>query len=134
MRLFTFAAVVLALAVLAGCGALGAPTAEAPAWVQVMDRLTHVEAKVVTPAPTPENPKPVPVTVVTQAPPTDPTNGAIPGAATALAVLAVLWYKLRSSAAASLNTANLLANTVPKDAHLAALEAASKEPHPNEGT
>jgi len=100
---------------LVGCGAMGLPTDQAPTWVQMMDRLTKVEAKQAAPG--------APIVVTKGDAPSDPTGGAVPGAGMAIAALALLWYKMRSSAAASRTTAELLAGSVPRELHERAVNA-----------
>lgn len=110
---FLLGLLVLSMLFVVGCGSMGMPTETAPPWVQLMDRLAHVEAKQVTPAPTPEVPNPKPITVVTQtAPASDPLGGSNPVLGSALGALALAWYLARRLSVAHENLASIHSDAV----------------------
>lgn len=123
MKPFMLLGLAFLVVMTAGCGGLGAPTDQSPAWVQMMDRISHVEAKQVTPPATAENPNPRPITVVTQSPPSDPTGGSVPVAGVAISALSLAWYFIRKMAVSHENAITKLGNSVPVETHQAAVDA-----------
>jgi hypothetical protein len=95
---------VLLLLFLTGCSALGAPTDQAPGWVQTLDKLNGVVAKM--DATTGK-------TVVTQTTPDNPLSQTGPIGAVATFGLGLAWYMIRKLAAAHSDAIGALANSSP---------------------
>ena len=96
MRTVRVLFVAVVFAGLVGCGALAAPTDQAPGWVQVLDRITNVEKKV--------------DGTVNKGPTPDPTGGAVPVVSGILSVVGLAWYTLRK-----------LGGSVPVEVHQEAI-------------
>lgn len=107
-------ALIALLLLLPGCGALGAPTDQAPGWVQVLDRLNGVIAKVDAQSGR---------TVVTQTAPDNPLGNTGPIGGVAVSALALAWFFIRRQAAAHENAVSLLGASVPAALHQASVDA-----------
>jgi hypothetical protein len=103
-----------AVVALVGCGARGAPSDQAPGWVQTLDKLNGVVAKI--DAGTGK-------TVVTQTTPDNPLSSTGPIGGVAVSALALAWYFIRKQAAAHENMMAVQAQSVPAASHDQAVAA-----------